>query len=267
MRLSKNVVQVLFAGIVMMATTCIDAQEGMPCDAEPTNMSINFGEVTTCAIDLVGDSDLFTFEANVGDVVIIQLAETAGNALASPCIEVFFGGSPVDSACDFNNPRLDLTLSGTGVHTIVVTDDNDDTTFDYTLGLERIVPLSCSTVPICFGCLLQKSIDPIGDIDVVAFRGVSGDLITVTMAETAGNALASPCIEVFFGGSPVDSACDFNNPRLDLTLSGTGIYNLVMSDDNDDALLTYNITVQCIGSCQEFVLDCLNVIFADSFEN
>ena len=230
-------------------------------------ISILFGEVITCAIDLVGDSDLFTFEASSGDAVIVQVAQTVGGGSTEPCVQVYFGGTLVDGACDTNDPRLDLSLSETGVYTIVVFDQDNNAALDYSLDLERILPLSCSTTPICFGCLLQDDISPVGDLDVFAFSGNSGDLVIITVDETSGGASTEPCVELFHPDLTVNSDCDSNVAMIDLTLNDTGFYNVVVSDGNNDASLSYDITVECTGSCEEFVLQCPEPgIFADGFE-
>lgn len=37
------------------------AVEGIPCTPEPTDMIISYGDVVTCAIDVIGDTDVFRF--------------------------------------------------------------------------------------------------------------------------------------------------------------------------------------------------------------
>ena len=95
---------------------------------------------------------------------------------------------------------------------------------------------------------------------------MSGDLMMLTVAETGGNAFADPCVELYHPDLTVDSNCDSNNANIDLTLPETGIYNVVVSDGNNDTTLTYNITAQCIGSCDAFTLQCSDRIFMDGFE-
>ncbi len=111
---------------------------------------------------------------------------------------------------------------------------------------------------------MPGDITPVGDFDIVSFFGTSGDLILLTLAETAG--FGEPCIELFGpSGTVVDAACDTNNATLTLTLNQNGVHTILMSDDNDDETISYNIDIQCIGMCTEIGTSC--GIFSDGFES
>ena len=41
----------------------------IPCESEPTDMSIDYDDVITCSINIVGDSDIFRFVGTAGHKV------------------------------------------------------------------------------------------------------------------------------------------------------------------------------------------------------
>ena len=218
------------------------AQKSFECEPEPTNMEISYGDLITCDIDLVGDSDLFFFTGTAGDVLVLQVSTTMG--FGNPCMRIFDPDVVLTaSECEFNNPRLDLTLDQTGTYTILVSDDNDDETMSYTLALERHFPTADSGISICYGCLLEDQLGPVGDLDLFTFEGSFGDKVVLQSAVTSG--FGNPCLEVFRpDGFLLSSQCEFNNPRLDLTLDKEGTYTVLVSDDNDDETMSYTLALE-----------------------
>ena len=56
------------------------------CAAEPTDMTITFGDVVDCNIDVAGDSDLFRFQGAANSVVVLSLLDmTGGNCRYDSC--------------------------------------------------------------------------------------------------------------------------------------------------------------------------------------
>jgi len=52
--------------------------EGVPCTAEPTDMTIAYGNLVTCAIDIAGDTDTFRFAGRIGERIVLQAARQSG---------------------------------------------------------------------------------------------------------------------------------------------------------------------------------------------
>ena len=265
MRVSKASIHVLLATLAMIYSGPVDAEDGIPCDPEAISMPISFGDTVICDIDQAGDTDLFTFKGQAGDLVNIQATETAGTAGSDPCLELYFEGNFITFQCRERTPLLREFLDYTGTYTIVVSDENQDFLIDYTLSLERFFPLSCSTTSICSDCSVEGSIDPIGDFDFFAFSGVAGDSITVTVTETAGIDPAGPCLLFLFPDGVGTTTCDSDTATLTRTLNDTGIYKIGVTDGDDNATLDYELTVECTGSCENVPFQCAD-IFADGFE-
>ena len=99
------------------------AVEGAACEREPTDQQIRYGDLVTCAIDQIGDSDTFRFAGGSGDTVKVQIARLGGGFA---CFQLF---DPSGSALDFtrcSNTTREYLLSQTGSHTIVILESNID---------------------------------------------------------------------------------------------------------------------------------------------
>jgi hypothetical protein len=98
------------------------AVEGVPCENEPTDMTIGYGAFITCSIGTLADADLFRFQGNTGEKIVIQGLQQQ-NSGVDPCIELVAPNNTISSACSFENGnRLDATLNQTGTHTIRVSE-------------------------------------------------------------------------------------------------------------------------------------------------
>jgi hypothetical protein len=56
------------------------------CPPEPTDMIIAYEDLVKCSIDTTGDSDIFRFSGNIGDVIIVEGTWRSGSM--RPCIEL-----------------------------------------------------------------------------------------------------------------------------------------------------------------------------------
>ena len=50
----------------------------LECSAEPTNMTIKFGDIVNCAVSPAGDSDIFRFAGTAGQVISLELLDLSG---------------------------------------------------------------------------------------------------------------------------------------------------------------------------------------------
>jgi hypothetical protein len=123
------------------------AEEGEECVTEPTDMAMQYGDYIQCAIDPIGDADVFRFSGHVGDALIVQATRMGGG---TPCIELFdpdgiFIGS---QQCSSLGARLDATLTKAGEHTIRISELFNDQTVPYAVVLERVAPASPAAIPL-----------------------------------------------------------------------------------------------------------------------
>jgi uncharacterized protein (TIGR03437 family) len=220
-------------------------------------MTIAYGDFITCAIELIGDTDIFRFTASTGEVIAIQVTRQGRNG--QPCVEVFDpqGNRIADRACGGLSPvaRLDPALTMTGDHTIRVSEWEGlgPETLEYALVLERLTPVSPAAVPIRYGQSLAGDIAPVGGMNLYAFAGAPGDNVTVSVTRRGNN--GQPCLELF---DPVGVAI---GTRVcgDLSLvarasarptrSGNHIIRVTESEALGTETLSYAVDLQCVGAC------------------
>ena len=66
------------------------AENSIPCTAEPTDMTIHYGEHINCTIGPIGaDSDTFRFSGRAGDNVILVLANAGRFSRIQACVDLY----------------------------------------------------------------------------------------------------------------------------------------------------------------------------------
>jgi len=223
--------------------------EGRPCDPEPTNMLIGYGDLITCGIDPSGDIDVYRFQGSATEVVSIQLTYQSGSG--RPCLELFDpAGVSLGSHCpNAFSARIDKRLERAGIFTIRVSAWNNGT-MNYSLSLERIAPPSASARLLRFNQNLADEINPTGDIDLYFFTGAINDLVTIQLTHQSGS--GRPCLELFDpAGVPLGSHCpNAFSARIDKRLESTGTYTIRVSAWNNGTM-SYSVDLQCVGQCPQ----------------
>ena len=223
--------------------------EGAPCLVEPTDQMVGYGQVVTCSIDPIGDSDVFRFMAVGNERVVIQVATQT--AFREPCIRLF---SPTNvqlwnlcTGAGFQ--RVLATLNEPGLHTIQVFEDGNDETMNYTLVVERLLPASPAARPIGFGESLTDAIDPLGEIDVFTFAAEAGANIELRVAALVG--FREPCVELIHPDSNRTVGCTGGGTSaIMMTLPLTGDYTAFVHENGQDETTGYSLTLTCItGPC------------------
>ncbi len=248
--------KLLFATLLALGTSSAVAAEGRPCEPEPTNMLIGYGDVLNspeCEIAPAGDSDLFRFQGFVGERVRLTVVAVTP-APVTPCADVFDpDGVSVDGRRCSSNISFYLTLATTGIHTLLVSELGNDNLLSYAVALERIQPVSPAAVQIKFGEVLVDEISPPPDMDSYHFFALSGDVVQVVVAPNGPLGATTPCAEVFdpsgvsLGGKKCSSSVTF-----DLSLDSSGEHVVLVSELADDNTFPYTIGLQCItGECPD----------------
>jgi hypothetical protein len=209
-------------------------------------MPLAYGDVLTCAIDVPGDTDTFTFSGVAGEVIIVTAHNTCFT-LTPP------GGAPL-TACvsPGNRNRLDATLTATGTFTLV-THIGPASVANYTLALERVTPMSPRARAIDFGETLNDQMNVASDLDVFTFAGMADD--TISIAARFITPLHEPCFELVAPDNSRSGVCagaGFIN-QLQTTLLQSGTY-VVLIRQGLPALFSgawsYSLGLACVsGSC------------------
>jgi hypothetical protein len=232
--------------------------EGRACDSEQTNMLVEYGDLTTCSINPIGDVDVFQFKGSAGEVIIVRLNPQSGGG--SPCLTL---DDPDENLLARNCPlgivALTVRLPKTGAYTIQVAVWNHATMI-YSLSLERMAPPSPSAMLIEYGDLITCSIDPIGDVDVFQFKGSAEEVVLARLNPQSGG---SPCLALFDpDGSLIGSNCPLGIAGLNVRLPKTGTYTIQITVWNQ-ATMTYSIGLQCAGSCAALPSPTVNTFNAE----
>ena len=240
------------------------AREGRACAAEPTDMSIELGDLIICAIRPAGDSDAFRLAGSSGQTVRIQLADrTAGTA--TPCFEVRDPEGELVAERVCGDRGRDLLLERTGSYRILVTEDADDRAqrVRYALVVDRIDPTSPAAIPLKHGQTIADEIRQAGDLDSYFVEAEAGDRIALEIADrTPGS--ATPCFQLYDPTGAPFAALVCGNRSSEYGLETAGRYTILVNERpaGRQRVVAYELRLSCIaGICPdpglEEILGCL----------
>lgn len=232
--------------LCLWAAPGASAVEGVGCDGEPTDQLLRYGDLINCAIDQIGDDDVFRFAGGSGETIRLQISSLTQGARA--CFRLFDpDGAPFDFGACANGSR-DYLLSQTGTHTIIIAEDNANATVEYALALERIDPPSPAAVPLEYNQVLNDEINGIGDVDLFFFSGEANDTVSVRISNLSEGARG--CLRLYApDGEPIDLGLCANSSRV-YSLDQTGRYAIVVTEDDGNATVEYALGLTCVsGIC------------------
>ena len=159
-RLHKGLGTLFVCLYALIAPAVTSAQDLEQC------VSINFGDLLEGEISQTGELDLFCFEANAEDVIVIVMSRTGGSF--DPVLELYdpdgnLIGADNDSG-GYPNARIDISLPSTGTYTIIARDLGNGAIGNYNLTLERV---STTLAEIC-GHVTDNSGNPLNGAWVIA---------------------------------------------------------------------------------------------------
>ena len=124
-----------------------ESREYEPCDPEPTDMTVNYGDGFSCEIEGAGDADVYRVQATAGDRVVFSVAATGEYPRTlnyrRQAEVVDPNGNTLDKGAD-RGVIFNLTLEQTGTYTFIVSSYKKDTDFDVDWGTgSYVVEFSC----------------------------------------------------------------------------------------------------------------------------
>jgi hypothetical protein len=249
----------LFCFAVFLCAVPAQAQfEGQACDPEPTDQLVPYGtHVYPCHIDPVGDADLYRFQGTAGEVVVIRAVDISGTGVIPSCaLELIRpAGTVVASTSNSVLCEIQTTLDATGLFTARVTESGNNHLMSYSLQVDRLAPNFSAPAALNPGdTLVGLRIDPLGDTDLIMFNGESGDMVTFTVTDQAGDSTIPACqLEVYRpDGTLVLAVNDNESCVLNTTLDQTGVFAARVSELGDNNIMTYDIDYQCVGTCPSY---------------
>ena len=203
-------------------------------------MPLEEGPVQCDALDSIAAIDVWTFEAEAGEVVWIRMQEL--DALLEPRLRLYGpDGSLLATGADNNitSDILDRTLPDAGTYTLLASDSGTDDIGDYCLHLVNISD-SIDAMPLEEGPVQCDSLDSIAAIDVWTFEAEAGDVVWIRMQEL--DAQLEPRLRLYRPNGTLlatGASNDVTSDILDRTLPDTGTYTLLASDSGTDDVGAY----------------------------
>ena len=211
------------------------------------------GETISSSISAAGERDFYVFAALAADEVTIRMVMTSSIGF-SPRLELYApdgtllmtaSGSSIGSG---SAARIDITLSTSGIYTLIASDLDQIRTGNYSLVWQR--PNNpCGTTPLSCGQLVATSIGAALELDLYALEFAAGDEVTIRMVMTSSIGF-SPRVELYApdgtllttaSGSSIGSG---SAARIDITLSTSGIYTLIVNDSGQTRSGNYSLVWQ-----------------------
>jgi hypothetical protein len=153
------------------------------CDVGITFMED--GSIVDCAIEFVGDSDLFRFSGTAGHTILLTLTDGDCNS-PHPEAQLFDPDNepiePILFPGNCTGTVLQVTLLKTGRYTVLVSESGNDQVVPYRIALERLFPPSPNTVHTVFPEPgepeepISDQLDPAPDNDFFSFNAIQADL-------------------------------------------------------------------------------------------
>ena len=226
-------------------------EQSIQCDAEPTDMVVEYGTIVSCSVETSGDTDSYQFNGQSGDVLVIQA--TLDDGTMRPCIELIAPDNSRIEACDISlYNRIDTVLDQTGIYSIIVSDRFGSGTGDYMVGLDRVLPVSEESPEVHFGEEMAGEISPVGDLDLFHLTSSGNDNVALTVAHVDGT--LRPCVELVGPDNSRVEACDISlTNEIDTLLDQAGIYSIIVNDRFATGTGNYTIGLQCLSG------DCINM--------
>ncbi len=256
----------VFVWMLLSATAVTPLQaQGAPeepfpiCPAGANNISLTFGTVVDCKIDVSNQLDLFKFQGTANNVVVLTLVDLTsgcGGYGNYPCPQADLyapGSKTFFMTLGPGTQSLKVVLPATGTYTIRINESGDDQLENYRLGLERLFPTSETAIPLAIGDVGSGAQDtnPVPDQDIYTFFAYKDAVVILRL-----NDLTSGCGG--YGNYPCPVA-DLYGPdqkylitlgagseSLDFTLPQEGLYTFHVFEAGNDQIENYSLKWQCL---------------------
>lgn len=262
---------VIVAALAVCGVLLAGRAEAVPCGVEPTDMSVNYGDLISCEINPATDVDFYRFSGHAGDRILAEAAYVSGG-LFLPRIQLFApdGTSLLIASLP---PRIDVVLPQTGTYTLSVFNHyiTNATPGEYTVMVScsggtclpspppppaqpLVQNIPCEGEPtdqfLPFSTRVNCDITPATDVDVYRFTAGAGDRILAEAGYVSGD-LFIPRIQIF---APDGASLGIASlpPRVDVTAPLSGTYTAIVFNHyiTNATSGSYTFDISCTGgSC------------------
>ncbi|MFN7999128.1 MAG: hypothetical protein U0Q18_36240 [Bryobacteraceae bacterium] len=253
----------ILLGFAPFAKPMLAASEARDCPAEPTqNVLITSGYVfagPACVLSPAADLDSFRFTASAGDLYRLAVAMNGALYPNNICLDVYDPASTrVFSQCsDSYHGQLsvlkDLTVTTSGTHTMVITEQGNDASIQYGVSLEKLHPTPPEASQFTLGAPVTDEINPLTDMDAFKFTGYTVNTYRITASIASGGYPSNLCFAVFApdGSSPgtlcTDSYHGANSIQMDLVPAQDGTQVVLMEESSFAKTVGYNLNIVCLS--------------------
>jgi len=221
-----------------------------PADGDGKVLTPN--STTTAAIGTVGDIDLYSFTAAVGDRIILSMGE---GAAATPTFDPYLAlysptGTQVTSDATVTSAYIEVTATTAGTYSVLARENNDDTTGDYRLHFEQLPFAGNATDPadgdgrtLASNVSVGGAIGTIGDLDLYTFTANQGDRIILSIGEgSAATATFDPYMELLSPtGAVLTSDARVSSAYIEVTAATSGTFGVLVRELNNNTTGDYRI--------------------------
>jgi hypothetical protein len=207
-----------------------------------------FGTIFNGTITKAGQSDLIVFSGSINDRVLLTLSTTAGFSPVfgrNPRASILTpSGQALGTFWDGTDER-EFTLPETGTYLVRVRANNLIDTGTYSLGIERLSPLTAIDITFGFGTTVNGRITNAAQNDLITFPATIGDNVLFALVTTSGfNPVFGrvPRATILSPSGQILGTWDAGVPRT-FVLPETGTYLVRVRANNLIDTGTYNLSL------------------------
>jgi hypothetical protein len=202
----------------------------------------------------MGDLDVYTFTAAIGDDIRVAVGETVAGAGFDPALTLIApDGSLANSIWDYAGTSVQHRATVAGTYTLVVSDQGADESGAYNVTLAKTPgpqTVTADDAPIALNDTKTGTVGS-GDLDVYTFSATAGDSIRASIGETTAGSGFDPSLTLVGpDGAVLKSTWDYVGVSIAATATLSGNYYLIAADQGADE--TGGYTISLAGNIRPF---------------
>jgi predicted secreted protein len=188
----------------------------------------------------VGDMDVWNFNANVGDSLVVRMGESVSGSTLTPFLRIYGpNGALLDSfGASGQAAEVEVRATNTGTFTVIAADFSGGFSGSggYRLTLGRtgspIVTSAGDEGGLMTNGLMYTGTIDVGDLDVWSFSAASGDSIVVRMGEAVAGSTLTPELRLYGPDGALISSYGASGQAAEVTVRATnsGTFTVIASD-------------------------------------
>lgn len=197
----------------------------------------------------MGDLDLWTFNADAGERIVLQITELTGGVNFAPRIELFGPGSETKAtAQNASAATIDSAMETGGTYGLLVSDANQNGTGTYRLRLTRSTIGPPASNILTNGATQTGAIIAGGLTNVWSFTASAGEAVVVRAGEISQTGTFTPRLRLFGpNGAQLAVASGASAVEVAVNLTNSGTFSLAV-DNASTGTGTFRLSLAKTGS-------------------